>query len=202
MRRLLVGYVCSRAALLRAASMLCGCAGMAPPLSLQLYTPITRSCSSRTSTHSTCPQICEPEPLSLLVPPEAEPFLVPESATCNRPFSLKHAQQQVGIHSGTGYASGPLLCPAGPPPPCCSSCKTQVVPLPLLVAPGLHCGQHEAARAAGGSGAEDLHRVWRRQGLPLVRCARLPFNPFHLELALAPLVAVVRLCNGHVACAC
>ncbi|PRW32644.1 tRNA:m(4)X modification enzyme TRM13-like protein [Chlorella sorokiniana] len=44
-----------------------------------------------------CEQICEAEPLSLLVPPEAEPFLVPESATCNRPFSLKHAQQQASI---------------------------------------------------------------------------------------------------------
>ena len=29
------------------------------------------------------------------VPPEAAPLLLPESATCNRPFSLKHAQQQV-----------------------------------------------------------------------------------------------------------
>ena len=46
--------------------------------------------------------MCEPEPLSLAVPPEAEPFLQPDSATHNRPFSLKHAQQQVGGQAGTG----------------------------------------------------------------------------------------------------
>lgn len=44
-----------------------------------------------------CEQVCEAEPLSLALPPEAEPFLAPESATCNRPFSLKHAQQQASI---------------------------------------------------------------------------------------------------------
>jgi hypothetical protein len=44
-----------------------------------------------------CAALCEPEPLSLAVPPAAEPFLLPESATCNRPFSLKHAQQQASI---------------------------------------------------------------------------------------------------------
>ena len=31
------------------------------------------------------------------MPPEAEPFLLPSSATDNRPFSLKHAQQQASI---------------------------------------------------------------------------------------------------------
>ena len=33
----------------------------------------------------------------MLVPPSAEPLLLPESATHNRPFSLKHAQQQASI---------------------------------------------------------------------------------------------------------
>ncbi len=42
-------------------------------------------------------QVCEVEPLSLSLPPETERFLVPESATSNRPFSLKHAQQQASI---------------------------------------------------------------------------------------------------------
>lgn len=33
----------------------------------------------------------------MLVPPAAEPLLLPESATEHRPFSLKHAQQQASI---------------------------------------------------------------------------------------------------------
>lgn len=33
----------------------------------------------------------------MLVPPAAEPLLLPESATDHRPFSLKHAQQQASI---------------------------------------------------------------------------------------------------------
>ncbi|KAL4421463.1 hypothetical protein ABPG75_010754 [Micractinium tetrahymenae] len=44
-----------------------------------------------------CQQICEAEPLSALVPPAAEPLLLPESANEHRPFSLKHAQQQASI---------------------------------------------------------------------------------------------------------
>jgi hypothetical protein len=46
------------------------------------------------------PQICEEEPLRVDTPPEAEPFLQPDSATDNRPFSLKHAQQQASIVGG------------------------------------------------------------------------------------------------------
>lgn len=58
-----------------------------------------------------CEQICEAEPLSVLVPPAAEPLLRPESATDHRPFSLKHAQQQASI-IGNMQAAG-LLQDAG-----------------------------------------------------------------------------------------
>lgn len=151
---------------------------------------------------STLPQICEPEPLSLLVPPEAEPFLVPESATCNRPFSLKHAQQQVGsscghrgvagsvsfldrppattpscsrtrssrraLGSGAGHALlGPLLRTPGPPAfPGAQQSGAPARPLHTklfsdkkicYVSAGLYRGQHEAPRAAGRRGADDVH---------------------------------------------
>lgn len=120
-------------------------------------------------------QICEPEPLSLLVPPEAEPFLVPESATCNRPFSLKHAQQQVHVyvctcvcvcnvqacwhscartHSAVAQVcAGPCkVGPAGRP-----WSLTPHLHLRPRACPGFHSRQHEAARSAGGCGADHLH---------------------------------------------
>lgn len=55
------------------------------------------------------PQVCGAEPLRVEVPPEAEPLLLPESATHNRPFSLKHAQQQVGVGGG-GRREGQASC--------------------------------------------------------------------------------------------
>ena len=58
----------------------------------------------------------------MAVPPEAEPYLLPDSATHNRPFSLKHAQQQVWRLLKGGAARKGGGCPSlqqCPLPPHC-----------------------------------------------------------------------------------